>query len=58
MGTRNLQRIRSRHRSGDAVAAERARRWALYGVVAFLLIVLIGFGLMGFGVGVPARAWG
>lgn len=58
MGTRHLRKIKDRHLNSDAVAAERARRWALYGVVAFLGICLIGFGLMMAGFGVPAWAWG
>ncbi|PTX52603.1 hypothetical protein IQ03_03977 [Gemmobacter caeni] len=58
MSTRHLRKIRDRHRNSDAAAADRARRWALYGVAAFLTLCLIGFGLMVAGFGVPSWAWG
>jgi|GEM_PF-4989508 len=57
MGTRYLKKIRIRHRNSDAAAAEKARRWAKYGALIFLLICVIGFGLMMAGISVPSLAW-
>jgi len=58
MTTRHLRKIRDRHRNSDAAAADRARSWALYGVLAFLGVGLVGLGLMITGFGVPSWAWG
>lgn len=58
MGTSHLRRLRKRDDRSDPVAAGRARRWALIGLLIFLGCGCVGLSLMVIGLGVPGSAWG
>lgn len=58
MPTKHLMRVRKKLQNGDAAAVVRVRKWALFGLYLFLGAMLVAFGLMIAGIGVPAWGWG
>jgi hypothetical protein len=55
--TQHLKKIRQRTSGTDPIIAARVRRWALIGLLVFLVAGTVSLLLWGAGIGAPSVAW-